>query len=397
MIYFRLPIFVLLLLLTGITVLAQEATCPEIVQAALDAADENCSATGRNEACYGNFRLEATPQSGVDDFTFSTPGDIVSINAVENLTLSSQIAEAEEWGVALLQLQANLPDNLPGQNVTFLLFGAVEITNGVASDEEASTTPPLNPMQAFYFKSGAGDAPCAEAPDSGILVQTPEGDAEIEFIVNNVTITLGSTAYLQAEPSAYLTISLVEGEATVTADGESVTMPAGSQVQVPLDDEGNADGSPTEPQPYDAAKLALLPIGILPRTIEIAAPISAGGDNTLLTEGEWVWTPGDVASTGCEAAMIDFVVANFTPDAPFQLPGSEFDWNAFYEAAYGAPVPAEAIPSNPAPNNYVLEFPNLSFSWHYEMNVIDEQTIEGAFSAASNECTLVLPFDMTGS
>ena len=30
-------------------------------------------------------------------------------------------------------------------------------------------------MQAFYFRSGIGDAPCAEAPNSGILIQTPEG------------------------------------------------------------------------------------------------------------------------------------------------------------------------------------------------------------------------------
>jgi len=166
-----------------IPVLAQEMTCPEIAQAALDATGEFCGSTERNEACYGNVSLEASPQSGVDDFTFSAPGDIVPVSDIESLTLSSRIEEAGEWGVALLQLQATLPDSMPGQNVTFVLFGDVEMTNAVQSDD------PLNPMQAFYFNSGIGDAPCAEAPDSGILVQTPEGEAQIEFSVNNVQIS----------------------------------------------------------------------------------------------------------------------------------------------------------------------------------------------------------------
>src|SRR5258705_11860560 len=118
----RLRIFVLLLvylLVTGITVLAQEKTCPEIVQAAIAATDAQCSTTGRNQACYGNVNLEAIPQPGIDNFSFSTPGDIVAVSDIENLTLSSKVEESGEWGIALLQLQANLPDSLPGQNVTF--------------------------------------------------------------------------------------------------------------------------------------------------------------------------------------------------------------------------------------------------------------------------------------
>ena len=32
-----------------------------------------------------------------------------------------------------MKLQANLPDTLPGQNVTFLMFGDVQVTNAVTS------------------------------------------------------------------------------------------------------------------------------------------------------------------------------------------------------------------------------------------------------------------------
>ena len=40
-----------------------------------------------------------------------------------------------EWGVSLMQLQANLPDTLPGQNVTVLLFGDVTLQPALASNE----------------------------------------------------------------------------------------------------------------------------------------------------------------------------------------------------------------------------------------------------------------------
>ena len=62
-----------------------------------------------------------------------------------------------------MQLQANLPDTLPGQNVTFLLFGNVEIENAVVGDSEATPEAgdgdfaPLTTMQAFYFTSSVGD------------------------------------------------------------------------------------------------------------------------------------------------------------------------------------------------------------------------------------------------
>ena len=38
-------------------------------------------------------------------------------------------ASTGAWGVALMRIQANLPDTLPGQNVTMLIFGDVQIQN----------------------------------------------------------------------------------------------------------------------------------------------------------------------------------------------------------------------------------------------------------------------------
>ncbi|HRF97582.1 MAG TPA: hypothetical protein PLZ51_20380, partial [Aggregatilineales bacterium] len=224
--------------------LAQSGACPDIVAAALDSAEEYCLDKGRNTLCYGNFLGEASPVDGADEFNFNEVGDVVSLNDLSTLTLAPMDVDNGTWGVALMQMQANLPDTLPGQNVTFLIFGDVALENATDGGEILETTittrgrvrsepnsdnaqnvlgaidantvvvaygrdesgdwarirhdfggawvateilrdrsmvvdlpvvdvdaaPPPTPMQSFYFTTGIGDKPCAEAPDSGLLI-----------------------------------------------------------------------------------------------------------------------------------------------------------------------------------------------------------------------------------
>ncbi|MBA3874424.1 MAG: hypothetical protein H0X30_35290, partial [Anaerolineae bacterium] len=123
--------FTFILWLAPALVLAQINSCPEIVSKALSEADAACKQTGRNQACYGNFNLQATGQPGAENFSFNEVGDIVNIADVQSLKLSPMNVDKGQWGVALMKLQVNIPNTLPGQNVTFLLFGDVEITNAV--------------------------------------------------------------------------------------------------------------------------------------------------------------------------------------------------------------------------------------------------------------------------
>lgn len=185
-----------------------------------------------------------------------------------------------------MKVQANIPDTLPGQNVTFVLFGDVQIQNAITdttapkqigltttrslhlwekpssgeccvfdransklvadgrlsdnswlhghladgsegwfyagfvkSSGDMSSLAVLDPaaphiyhpMQAFYFQSGMGDRPCKQAPDSGILIQTPKGAGKIQLLADDVEIQLGSTAYVQAQANGYMTIAIIEG------------------------------------------------------------------------------------------------------------------------------------------------------------------------------------------
>lgn len=348
---------VLSLSLRGTAAYAQgDASCPAIVRTALDTAAEQCSSTARNQACYGNIMLEAESQPGFPDLNFTEPGDRVDVAGVQTLRLSAMDQGSDVWGVALLRVQANLPETLPGQSVTFVLFGDVEIQNAVQTNAEPPTVevtatgganvraapstnagvraslkagettladgrledsswlhirlpgaddatgwvfaelvnidgdvnmlevispegdrpPPLyGPMQAFYFSTGANDAPCEQAPDSGLLVQTPEGSRQITLQINQVEVRLSSTAYLQAQAGGELTVNLLEGQGRVTAGGVSQVIPAGTRVRVPLDANLAASGQPTPAEPYNAADFHALPIRLLERPITIAAALSA--------------------------------------------------------------------------------------------------------------------------
>jgi SH3 domain-containing protein len=381
----KIGVLFLLILLTATSALAQH-DCATIVQAALAATDQVCNSTGRNQVCYGNVVLQAVPQPGVSDFHFSQPGDLAQVFDVQTLTLSSRLSQNGAWGVALMNLQANLPNTLPGQNVTMLLFGQVEIENAVASNvqpptvevsaasgvnirsgpattyavvgslapgntltadgrledgswlrvqlpdnqigwvsaqlvttngdssqlevtgaSEATPEPPLQPMQAFYFTTGIGDRPCAEAPDSGILIQTPQGAGKVTLTVNEVNISLGSTAYLQAQPGGQMSVSVVEGQAEVSAFTVARTVPAGARVGVPLDNNAQnpaASGPPGPVEPYDGAALQSLPVNVLPRIVTIAPPAviteaTPGGGDLLTASGQWQMT------------MTDSCIANF--------------------------------------------------------------------------------------
>lgn len=383
-------VFVLIFLILTRVTLAQTDACPEIVRAALDEASDACVNLGRNQVCYGNVTLEGEPKANVEDFTLAEPGDVVDAAAVQTLRLSALDEAGDTWGIALMSLQANLPATLPGQNVTFLLFGDVEIRD---FDENETAAP----LQAFYFRSGLQDAPCPEAPDSGVLIQTPEGEQRVEFRINEVDIALGSTAYVQAQPSGDMTLSVLEGEAEVAAFGTTVTVPQGFLTRVPLDDEGNASGAPAEPETFDSSELSALPVSILPISIDVAAADESGGA-IIPAAGQWHWVTGDTTSSGCDAELVSVIVAGSGASTDFALPGDAFDLDILFGAAIGnttAGLPSPVL-SNPEPNTYVVKFSAAGgYEGSYTVTVVSPTEIRGQMDLSVAGCVIAMPFTIT--
>jgi len=369
--YFTIVFFTVLL---SSAVIAQDE-CSAFVTDALASVDTLCEATGRNELCYGNNIVSVTTVTG-DELNFSQPGDIVPINQIDSIR-TNPYAEPDEWGIALMKLQANIPDSLPGQNVTFLLFGDASLTSAIPADEtapslSARTTNTINvrsgpstnnavidslqantaikligrnaagdwvyftadnrsgwlfasllqidgdvmtlnevaddfaasstpsPMQAVYFSSGIGESSCSEVPQDGILIQTPDYKEPIELVINDTQISLGSTVYLQAEANNAMSLYVLEGQATVTADSETQVVPQGSFTTVPIDENLHATGSPTKAESYDMNTIESVPISNLDEAIVIAEPASDDvlqtAHNQSLVAGYWTNTDTDGSS-----------------------------------------------------------------------------------------------------
>jgi uncharacterized protein YraI len=425
-----------LLIFGTISFVAAQADCPAIVTAALNTVTETCTGLERNQACYGNVTLTAIARADVADFTFEQAGDVVNVADIDSLTLSSMSLTDETWGVALMLLQANLPDTLPGQNVTLLMFGEVVITNAVEgeapeiiefevsananvnvrlrpttaesniissltngqivtangrledtswiriilnaetgefgwvsadfltsdSDLESLTvvsveTQLFAPMQAFYFSSGIGDRSCRESPNSGILIQTPQGVGEVNLLINEVDVRLGSTVYVTAG-AGVMSVYVLEGHAVLTSNGVSQTVPAGTYAEIPLDSNGIANGTPTYPQPYPLEDVRGLPAMrvALPQPVSITRPLDddeaaieaaitiADG---LPPSGRWIWDE-EFIEGGCdEFAPPDGQRTHFNLNMTFsadrssvlfdeaELSGGGITWSRTDDMTYG--------------------------------------------------------------
>ncbi len=117
--------------------------CPALVRRALSDLGQNCDQLERNSACYGFNRVDATFAETVDESFFSQPADrspLVKLETIETAPLDTAL---ERWGIALLNVQANLPNTLPGQAVTFILMGDVAVENAVPLQEALLSVEPV--------------------------------------------------------------------------------------------------------------------------------------------------------------------------------------------------------------------------------------------------------------
>lgn len=234
-------------------------TCSQIVAAALESVGPACDSTGRNQACYGNQLVEAQFQDGIQA-TFDNVGDLTQLEGLRLISTAPMDETAQSWGIALVKAQTNLPDTLPGQNVTFLFYGGATLD---------SVSPA---MEGVVISTGLGGASCESAPPPAVLIQSPDG-TQTAMNINGANVTLGSTLYLTAVRNDKLTIATVNGLATVEAFGTSRSVGPGAQVTLPL---GGLQiiGPPSEPQPYDLNLISRAPFSLLDHPVQIPPPIA---------------------------------------------------------------------------------------------------------------------------
>ncbi len=108
-----------------------DASCPALVELALSQLGNNCGNLDRNSACYGFNQVNSTFTEDVSTGFFSKPADRAGLATMKTINSAPLDLQKQQWGIAVLNVQANVPDTLPGQAVTFLLMGDTQVENAV--------------------------------------------------------------------------------------------------------------------------------------------------------------------------------------------------------------------------------------------------------------------------
>jgi len=132
------------------------------------------------------------------------------------------------------------------------------------------------PMQVISLHTGLDDSPCAGAPDSGLLLQTP-ADVSTNLIVNGANLNFTGTLLLQTTVDGKTVMSMLEGE-LFYSDGYRLK-PA-QRVEYGFQGSKIVYSNPAE---YDYANARYLPLVLMPREFEL--PFSLGGVIFSFTPG----------------------------------------------------------------------------------------------------------------
>lgn len=133
----------LLLLFMVIAPLLAQNTCPAIVDEALTVIGDNCASLERNTACYGYHRVDSTFTAPRPPGFFSAPADRTDLLTLSTIQTYPLDMATGDFGVAVINVQANVPESLPGQGVIFLLLGDTTVTNTVTPETAAQPVPAI--------------------------------------------------------------------------------------------------------------------------------------------------------------------------------------------------------------------------------------------------------------
>ncbi|MBN1285837.1 MAG: hypothetical protein JXB47_10600 [Anaerolineae bacterium] len=334
---------------------AAQDDCPALVEEALARAGAACGMLGRNQICYGYNMVEVTSWERAALDAFAAPGDVLDVARLSSLSTAPMDVNNGIWGVAVLALQADLPAALPGQNVTFIIFGDVKLESAGADPNYPT------PMQAFYLTTGIGEPACKEAPRDGLLVQTPTGTT-VHFMINGIEVGISSTAFIQSGAEIF-SLSALDGSIEVTAQGETQTVVPGRRVDVPMHRvrafgttvRSVPDAPPAEPVFYDVDDVRGVPVNLLPEQVAVPAPagvevnvigceLDEGGRTTveagqpLILEFGWYATTPDLVEqfTNTVARRLTY---DGEPVEAWDVPAPELNEDGYFISWYFWVIP----------------------------------------------------------
>jgi hypothetical protein len=179
---------------------AQDASCGPLLQTAFEQLNTSCTNVPGNSACFG---------SGSSD-GFSEPGDQVSLSDIQSL--QTQPGEGDSWGLAMMNVHANVPLALSEQGLKFFMVGDVNVENAVDSANAFTPVESLTvtPLVAANLRSGP-------STDAKVLGNAPVGT---ELAADGTSGDGGWLRVLNGDQLAWISRQVVGAK-----DGDLDTLP----------------------------------------------------------------------------------------------------------------------------------------------------------------------------
>lgn len=114
------------------------------------------------------------PSDVADDF-FSQPTDRADLTYLESIQTTALDEENDLWGIAMMSVQANVPNTLPGQAVVFMLLGDVQVENAVSPADVFTPADPIL-VKTLVSSSNVRLSPT----DTGYVLGTVPFDTQLD-------------------------------------------------------------------------------------------------------------------------------------------------------------------------------------------------------------------------
>lgn len=160
--------------------MAQPNTCADLVERAILALEDNCDSLDRNSACYGYNAVSAVFSQIVSSDYFTRPADRAGLLDLLSIQTTPLDVDTDRWGIAVISMQANLPNTLPGQAVTVLLLGDSMVENRV---NPLDVAPIANPVEVAI--TTATDARTSPSDASNAVARVRVGDSFLVDALNS--------------------------------------------------------------------------------------------------------------------------------------------------------------------------------------------------------------------
>lgn len=200
-----LVLFFLLALLSPIIVFGQntDALCRAFINRAFADMGNNCANLAADEACYGygnfgevtsTFYVDGTAQVVRED-VFGEPSERVSLLDTDELISLESLETGEfvldrdndaedetQWGLALLEVQANLPQQLEQNAAVYIVFGGARIENAVYPENSVKLNEAPIAITTNEDTSVFGSPEGLGYPVPDVVVGTASGGLEADAI-----------------------------------------------------------------------------------------------------------------------------------------------------------------------------------------------------------------------